>query len=732
MFERSVDYYRRLNRPGEPEESVSFRVAVLLTVLISSFAAISYGSVGQAAGIPVMVGIIAGSYFSYRRRKGSNLVLKLVLSILLLLVFAVFWSELTGSLNDLRYPLVRLFLWLQVLHSFDLPSRRDLDFSLLSSTILIAFAGSLSINTSFLYLLVPFFASGIAALYLGHRSELASSGNFSRSKKGKPSRALALACVVLVPLTIGLFVVLPRLPGFSSNFFPMSSIRQMVKSFEGLIKNPGYTNLPDKFPDAPLPFNRNAYHGFSRFLDLRVRGVPGDTVVMKVRSNRPAYWRATAFDKFLGNGWENTEKEKDYEQIYSDNLPLTLSYPREPARYATRELVQTFFVQQKLPNTLFAAYLPRDVFFPTRVLKVDSMMSVVTPVYLEQGVIYTVISEQSAATPEMLRQAMSTYPLDLKSRYTRLPPMSLEVGALARRITQGATNDYDRVQAISDYLKKTYPYDLGVSRQGNHENTVEFFLFKAKRGYCEHFATALVAMCRTLGIPSRMVAGYDTGTMNPLTGYYEVQARDAHAWVEVYFPTFGWIQFDPTPGWSDPAASSLKESTWSGFSLFQYIGRGLSHLIPASWTRAVRGVVGAIGGAAKALAEEIAESWKGTLVVWIVVLLGAAGFIFVRRKRRARTGPQPSDPRERAVFFFEKLLSALSKAGVPRKQSMTPLELATEAENRLGVRAARKAAELFNRARYSRSEPAPDQLDELEKAVEAAVGETVSAVTATL
>jgi hypothetical protein len=172
MFERSIEYYRLINRPGAPEESVGFRAAVLITVLISVVAAVKYGAVGAVVGVAVVAGVIAGSVFSYVTRYRANLLVKLILSVLLLVVFILFWTELGGSIHDLRYPLVRLFLWLQVLHSFDLPTRRDLDFSLVSAAVLMAFAGALSISSDFLYLIIPFFAAGLISLYLGHRSGL--------------------------------------------------------------------------------------------------------------------------------------------------------------------------------------------------------------------------------------------------------------------------------------------------------------------------------------------------------------------------------------------------------------------------------------------------------------------------------------------------------------------------------------------------------------------------------
>lgn len=437
-------------------------------------------------------------------------------------------------------------------------------------------------------------------------------------------------------------MAMPRIPGFSSNFLPVSSMFKSSGPFNSSLRNPGYLDFPDNFPSTPLSFNPDSYYGFNRFLDLRTRGVPSDRIVMKVRSTEPAYWRAMAFDRFLGNGWEDTEKQ--YQDIESQQLPLMIDFKGEPTRYATRELVQTFFIENELPNTVFAAFLPRHVFFPTRFLKVDSMFTVITPLTLTPGLIYTVISEVSDASSEMLRQAAGPYPQDIKKRYMRLPEMSPEVENLARRITADKTNEYDRVVALDNYLGDNFAYDINCPRQGNDENTVEFFLFRQKRGYCEHFSTALAVMCRSTGIPARIAVGYATGELNPLTGYYEVSARDAHAWVEVYFPTYGWIPFDPTPGSAQPQALTGSQETWSGFSLLRYIGQALSRVFPASWGRAVAGAfrkVGTgIGNAADALAATVSDHYRGILAVLALFLL-LGGAILWRLKARGDASRPP-------------------------------------------------------------------------------------------
>lgn len=725
MSGRAVEYYRLINRPGQPEDSRGFRVAVLITVLISVMAAVQYGTVGGVMGALVIAGVVAGSIFSYYTRGRANLLVKLLLSILLLVIFVIFWTELGASIHDLRYPLVRLFLWLQVLHSFDLPTRRDLDFSLVSSAILIAFAGSLSISSDFLYYVIPFFASGLAALYLGHKSALKADSDVFVEGRRRSWRPLLVAAAAVVPVAVFMFMLLPRLPGFNSYYLPMSGKAVRPESFAPLIKNPGYKNVTT-FPTDPLPFNADAYFGFNDFLDLRVRGVPSDKVVMKVRSSKPDYWRATAFDVFRGNGWENSEKER--EEITSGSLPLTVTFPGETTRYATRELVQTFFIERQLPNTLFAAYIARDLYFPTQVLKVDSMMSVLLPVTLDPGLIYTVVSEVSDVTPEILQMANGRMHKKIVERFTQLPPMSPQVAQLAQKVTAGAETQYDRVKAICSYLQQNYPYDLSVERQGRDENTVEFFLFKAKRGYCEHFATTAAVMCRTLGIPTRIAVGYDTGRYNSLTGYYEVSGRDAHAWFEVYFPPFGWISFDPTPGWTDPYTLPSKNTTWTGFTLVQGIGRALGKLLPDSWGRGLKSAALSIGRALKAAGRStaalLAVAWP-YLIALAALLVGL--FLWSRRRRRAPPGlPRPEGllgPRERAARAFERMVCVLGRAGIAWRPAQTAVELGRQADASLGFDLGTRAAALFNKARFGK-DPSPEDLDELDHVVTTIDSET--------
>jgi len=182
---------------------------------------------------------------------------------------------------------------------------------------------------------------------------------------------------------------------------------------------------------------------------------------------------------------------------------------------------------------------------------------------LNVGMIYSVVSTRQTTDPVKLRAAEGEYIDWIQSRYFQLPDSTTErVRDLAQSITEDARTKYDKVIAIRDYLLATYPYDYFPPPQAPNTDAVDQFLFVDRRGVCEHFVSAMVVMLRSLGIPARFVVGYGSGSYNAITGYYEVRANDAHAWVEVYFPGYEWVAFDPTPGWTgNPETGAVQ--TWA-------------------------------------------------------------------------------------------------------------------------------------------------------------------------
>lgn len=142
-------------------------------------------------------------------------------------------------------------------------------------------------------------------------------------------------------------------------------------------------------------------------------------------------------------------------------------------------------------------------------------------------------------------------PQEITSKYLQLPAsLPSRISDLTAQIIVGQPNRYDAVKAVEAYLRTYYSYTLtDTSVPAAGKDFVDHFLFTQKKGYCNHFSTAMVVMLRTQGIPARWVKGFAPGeasTADP--NKYTVRMQDAHSWVEVYFPDRGWIAFEPTPG----------------------------------------------------------------------------------------------------------------------------------------------------------------------------------------
>jgi hypothetical protein len=162
------------------------------------------------------------------------------------------------------------------------------------------------------------------------------------------------------------------------------------------------------------------------------------------------------------------------------------------------------------------------------------------------------------ATEDQLRSAGTAYPPFARA-YTRLGDDSTHqvatIANLAAQWTEGTTNAYDAATAIESHLRdpRFFQYTLSPPAPPSGVWPVVYFLTQSHRGYCQYFASAMGAMLRTLGIPTRLVSGYGPGTPVSATGgrpgqhQQQVTTSDAHTWVEAFFPGYGWIPFEPTP-----------------------------------------------------------------------------------------------------------------------------------------------------------------------------------------
>jgi hypothetical protein len=174
---------------------------------------------------------------------------------------------------------------------------------------------------------------------------------------------------------------------------------------------------------------------------------------------------------------------------------------------------------------------------------------------------YMVTTAISRADVKSLREASLNYPawlepyreLYARGRVAAGTQRDSEVAALAARIVNeaGAHNPYDMAKAIESYLRDqslfTYTLEPPTAPAGAGWTPLDFFLLESHRGYCQDFSTAMAVMLRTLRIPVRQMSGYVVGNYDDKTHRIYVNSLDAHSWVEVFFPGYGWIPFEPTP-----------------------------------------------------------------------------------------------------------------------------------------------------------------------------------------
>ena len=400
------------------------------------------------------------------------------------------------------------------------------------------------------------------------------------------------------------------------------------------------------------------YYGFSSRLDLTYRGGLSDDVVMFVRSPAWSYWRSHSYDTYTGSAWEQADTALN--ELVQDRRQIDFPIPADTQAQGD-ELVQSYYLVRDQPNLVFAAYRPVEAYLNTRSLALDAGDGLRVGEAMKAGTSYTIISRRPNFSAAALRAAHGAYPAEVMQNYLQLPgSLSPRVRALAQQLTAAATTNYDKAAAVRDYLL-TIPYDFFPPAQPLGSETVDNFLFVDRRGVCEQFATSLAVMLRTLGVPARLVAGYGAGQYNSLSGYYTVRASDAHAWVEVYFPGYGWVPFDPTPGWTaSPYTGPVQE--W----LFSSALSGL----PALPLGSLASAGAALMGAASVPLALVAGLAVLVLAGWLFYL----GWRQLRRQQQTSFRPIDGDENRRRILAAYRV--GQRRLGRFRAPAETPREFA--------------------------------------------------------
>jgi transglutaminase-like putative cysteine protease len=279
----------------------------------------------------------------------------------------------------------------------------------------------------------------------------------------------------------------------------------------------------------------------------------GEQLVFLVQApqGRRYYWRSRVMDTYSNGRWIPGADVR----LTVEQAPLQITYEADSSG-ARSPVQQQFTLALNASRLIYAAPQPAQVDLPARTdlmyspSRAGMNVSVVRPIrVLTRGDTYTVISLMSDAAAGQLRAAGANYPEWIRQQYLQIPPSITEqTRQLAQQIVAqaGAATPYDQSRAIETWLRFNIVYNETIPQPPIDRDPVEWVLFDIRQGYCNYYASAMIMLLRTLGIPSRMAAGFAQGTFDADQKAFTVLERDAHTWVEVYFPGYGWIEFEPT------------------------------------------------------------------------------------------------------------------------------------------------------------------------------------------
>jgi transglutaminase-like putative cysteine protease len=306
------------------------------------------------------------------------------------------------------------------------------------------------------------------------------------------------------------------------------------------------------------PDGSDGTHLEKRFADPPPNRTSTETVHFTVRAEAPAYWRLTAYDTYLQDGWRR-----------SDRPPAWSPDPPNTSRTLLSQEVTLRIPAVVLP----AAWRPVDV---SNASDTDAAVGPASGVVLDgtasPNETFVVTSIRPETDPAV--GAGEDYPDELEERYTALPASVPDrVVSRTESVTTDADSPYETAVAVEQWFRSNYEFRMNRSAVEN--DTAAEVLFEREAAHSSLIATTMTVMLRTEGVPARYVKGYTPGVPNETNDTFVVRTVHQHAWVEVYFPEAGWVPFDPTPGGDRRALVGERTDTESGLRYLDYGNRSL-------------------------------------------------------------------------------------------------------------------------------------------------------------
>jgi len=262
-----------------------------------------------------------------------------------------------------------------------------------------------------------------------------------------------------------------------------------------------------------------------------------------IASTEPSYWRGQTFDVYTGRAWRSSQRELASRRA---NEPITDSVSlksRLPSR-SNIEIVESNSSLLYAPGDTLRINRPYRVQVSRSDGPIDDYASIRSTRRAGQRLIYSVDTTLAAATVDQLRNAPTKYP-NWIDRYLELPELSPRVAELSSRLSMAGTTAYDRARAAEFFMRR-FPYSPSASPLPEDRDAADFFLFDLRQGHSSLIASTMVVLVRSMGIPARLAQGFTLGIFDPSTQRYFVTSEDSHTWVEVYFPLYGWVLFEPS------------------------------------------------------------------------------------------------------------------------------------------------------------------------------------------
>jgi transglutaminase-like putative cysteine protease len=583
--------------------------------------------------------------------------------------------------------------------------------AMLSSAILTVGTGFLAALALFLVLTVSTFvalemrrsAAGAVSPALDPGSPLA----------GRLNRALFVTSILVAvgALAIGgiLFFLIPR---FTTGYLSALNLRPSLMT--------GFSD------NATLGEIGQIQRNTSVVMRIHVYGDPARA--------QDVHWRGIGFVNFDGRRWFNplwrqevVGPGEDGEYRFASAQPRDVKFL--PLRYTVlMQPVATdaIFVAPHLTvlRGRFADFAPSPGFLShSGDLLRDPTGSIFNPAHNAVTTRYDALSLLPVVNPAELRKASPNIPADVRDVYLELPQhLDPRIRKLAADATAHSHNEYDRTTAIAAYLRTHYKYTLDL-KGPMPADPLANFLFVRRAGHCEYFASAMTIMLRTLGIPARYVTGFAPGQYNDVAGDYIIRESDAHAWVEVYFPGYGWLTFDPTPGGNEKRGGLFGRMSlywdWFQYNWGEWVvnydfshqitlGRNV-HTASRNWSDRIHDLYQRGRQAAlQAILEldrrtEASPYFLPSLLVLLVALLfvmrGRAmlRYLIARWRLRAHSGNTTAGL---AALEYSEMLRLLEKRGWRKSPSQTALEFASAIPAPEFAAPATQLTELYQSARF--------------------------------